>query len=88
MRHVGGFDAVVSRYGVMVQGADKIALTMLDVLSYPDKIPVCVAYEADSKRINDFPFGETYAANSSARIMCCKKQSPPTSADGFYYWSR
>ena len=72
----------------MVQGADKNALTMLDVLSYLDKIPVCVAYEADGKRINDFPFGETYAANSFARIMCCKKQSPPTSADGFYFWSR
>ena len=57
-RRVGGFDAVASRYGVMVQGADKIALTKLDVLSYLDKIPVCVAYEADSKRINDFPSGD------------------------------
>ena len=47
-----------------------------------------LAYEADGKRINDFPSGETYAANSFARIICCKKQSPPTSADGFYYWSR
>lgn len=57
-RRVGGFDAVASRYGVMVQGADKIALTKLDVLSYLDKIPVCVAYEADGKRINDFPSGD------------------------------
>ena len=57
-RRVGGFDAVASRYGVMVQGADKIALTQLDVLSYLDKIPVCVAYEADGKRINDFPSGD------------------------------
>ena len=57
-RRVGGFDAVASRYGVMVQGADKIALTKLDVISYLDKIPVCVAYEADGKRINDFPSGD------------------------------
>lgn len=57
-RRVGGFDAIASRYGVMVQGADKIALTKLDVLSYLDKIPVCVAYEADGKRINDFPSGD------------------------------
>lgn len=57
-RRVGSFDAVASRYGVMVQGADKIALTKLDVLSYLDKIPVCVAYEADGKRINDFPSGD------------------------------
>lgn len=57
-RRVGGFDAVASRYGVKVQGADKIALTKLDVLSYLDKIPVCVAYEAEGKKIYDFPFGD------------------------------
>lgn len=57
-RRVGGFDAVASRYGVRVQGADKIALTKLDVLSYLDKIPVCVAYETEGKKIYDFPFGD------------------------------
>ena len=60
----------------MVQGADKIALTMLDVLSYLDKIPVCVSYEADGKRINDFPFGETYAANSICPYHLLQKAKP------------
>lgn len=32
-RRVGGFDAVASRYGVRMQGADELALTKLDVLS-------------------------------------------------------
>lgn len=57
-RRVGGFDIVASRYGVKVQGADKIALTKLDVLSYLDKIPVCVAYEANGIRLYDFPSGD------------------------------
>ena len=57
-RRVGGFDVVASRYGVKMQGATCIALTKLDVLSYMDKIPVCVAYEVDGKRIEKFPFGE------------------------------
>lgn len=57
-RRVGGFDVVASRYGVMMQGADCLALTKLDVLSYMDKLPVCVAYEVDGKIIKDFPYGK------------------------------
>lgn len=57
-RRVGPFDAVASRYGIRVQGSDKIALTKLDVLSYLDKIPVCTAYEFEGKHIDEFPVGE------------------------------
>ena len=56
-RRVGGFDIVASKYGVRVQNATYIALTKLDVLSYMDKIPVCVAYEYDGKTIDFFPSG-------------------------------
>ncbi len=55
-RDVGWFDAVATRYGVMVQGATEVVLTNLDVLGYLDEIPVCTAYEtADGQRITDFP---------------------------------
>ena len=54
-RRVGGFDVVASRYGAMMQGCTYVALTKLDVLSYLEKIPVCVAYELDGKRIDYFP---------------------------------
>ena len=54
-RDVGWFDAVATRYGVLVQGATEIVLTNLDVLGYLDEIPVCVAYELDGKQITDFP---------------------------------
>ncbi len=57
-RRVGPFDAVASRYGVRVQGADTIALTKMDVLSYLKDIPICVAYEIDGKRTEEFPYGE------------------------------
>lgn len=56
-RRVGGFDVVASRYGVKMQGCTSIALTKLDVLSYMDKIPVCVAYEIDGERVERFPIG-------------------------------
>lgn len=54
-RRMGWFDCVASRYGCEAQGTTEVVLTVLDALSYLDKIPVCVAYEADGKVINDFP---------------------------------
>jgi len=54
-RRVGWFDAVATRYGCMVQGATEVALTNLDVLSYLDEIPLCVAYETDGTRTTSFP---------------------------------
>lgn len=54
-RRVGGFDVVASRYGALMQGCSYVALTKLDVLSYLEQIPVCVAYELDGKRIDYFP---------------------------------
>ena len=54
-RDVGWFDAVATRHGCLVQGATDVAMTNLDVLSYLDEIPVCVAYELDGERIDDFP---------------------------------
>ena len=60
-RRVGGFDIVASRYGIKMQGADEIALTKLDVLSYLDKIPVCELYDIDGKITDKFPIGEALA---------------------------
>ncbi len=56
-RRVGGFDVPASRYGVRIQGADELALTKLDVLSYLEEIPVCVAYDVNGRRVEDFPTG-------------------------------
>lgn len=39
----------------MLQGATEAALTMVDVLGYLEKIPVCVGYEIDGKITGDFP---------------------------------
>lgn len=57
-RRVGGFDILASRYGVRAQGSDVIALTKLDVLSYMEEIPVCVAYKFGDQILDEFPMGE------------------------------
>ena len=54
-RRMGWFDAVASRYGCRMQGATDVALTVLDVLGYLDKLPICVGYEIDGEVTKDFP---------------------------------
>ena len=59
-RRVGPFDAVASRYGVRCQGADVLALTLLDVLDYMDEVPVVAHYRlADGTITDSFPMGKT-----------------------------
>ena len=55
-RRVGPIDLVATRYGVRIQGATEVALTKLDVLSYMKEIPVCVQYELNGEKTDDFPF--------------------------------
>jgi adenylosuccinate synthase len=54
-RRVGWFDAVATRYGVQVQGATEVALTLLDVLGYCREIPVCIAYATEDGETDRFP---------------------------------
>ena len=55
-RRVGPIDLVATRYGVEMQGATRIALTKLDVLSDMAEIPVCVRYRVQGEETEDFPF--------------------------------
>ena len=58
-RRVGPIDLVASRYGVFCQGCDEVALTLLDVLDYMDKIPMVTAYKlSDGTTTTRFPMGE------------------------------
>ncbi|MFY9262377.1 MAG: adenylosuccinate synthase [Actinomycetaceae bacterium] len=54
-RRTGWYDAVIARYATMVNSLTDIVITKLDVLSGWEKIPVCVAYDIDGKRVEDMP---------------------------------
>ncbi|WP_327695636.1 adenylosuccinate synthase [Streptomyces sp. NBC_00459] len=54
-RRIGPFDAVASRYGVLLQGAHELALTKLDSLSGVPDLRICTSYEIDGRRTGDFP---------------------------------
>ena len=54
-RRMGWFDCVATKYGCRIQGTTDVAFTVVDVLGYLDKIPVCVGYEIDGEVTTDFP---------------------------------
>ena len=55
-RRVAWMDIVATRYGTKLQGATALALTKMDVLSYLDEIPVCVAYKLHGETVHRFPY--------------------------------
>jgi len=54
-RRCGWFDAVAAKYSVMLNGARDAVLTKLDVLDELETIGICVAYETDEGRSDQFP---------------------------------
>ena len=58
-RRCGWFDAPIARYAVRVNGLTDFFLTKLDVLTGWEKIPVCVAYEVDGKRVEELPASQS-----------------------------
>lgn len=53
-RRCGWFDAVSTRYSVILNGIDELAITNLDGLDGVESIKLCVAYRLDDK-VLDFP---------------------------------
>jgi adenylosuccinate synthase len=54
-RRAGWFDAVMLRHAVRLNSLSEVAITKLDVLDAFEAVKVCVAYEADGRRIERFP---------------------------------
>jgi len=58
-RRCGWYDAPIARYAVRINGLTDFFLTKLDVLTGWDKIPVCVAYGIDGKRVEELPASQS-----------------------------
>lgn len=56
-RRCGWFDAVLSKYAVLVSGLTSMAITKLDVFNDFDELKVCIAYKdkRDGTIYNDYP---------------------------------
>jgi adenylosuccinate synthase len=58
-RRTGWFDAVIARYATRVNGITDYFITKLDVLSGLERVPVCVAYEVNGRRLDEMPMTQT-----------------------------
>lgn len=58
-RRPGYFDCVMMRYARRVNSLSELAIVKLDVLDQLEEIKVCVAYEYEGERIEDFPYHQT-----------------------------
>ena len=54
-RRCGWFDALLVRHSCRVAGIDGLALTKLDVLDGFDELKICVGYDVDGKKYDEFP---------------------------------
>jgi len=58
-RRCGWFDAVIARYATRVNGLTDFFLTKLDILTGWERLPVCVAYEIDGRRVDELPYSQS-----------------------------
>ena len=54
-RRIGWFVAVVVRHSRRVAGITDLCLNSIDVLTGLDKVKICVAYERDGERVENYP---------------------------------
>lgn len=54
-RRCGWFDVVLTRYSVIINQIDYLAMTKLDVLDQLDTVRICTAYKYDGNSFNCFP---------------------------------
>jgi adenylosuccinate synthase len=64
-RRVGWFDAVPIRYAVAVNSVSSIMLNKIDILSGIPRIPLCVAYEIDGRRVDRWPSSAAVLARAT-----------------------
>jgi adenylosuccinate synthase len=58
-RRCGWMDTVIGRYATRVNGVTDVVVTKLDVLTGFDRLPVCVAYEVDGVRHEEWPVNQS-----------------------------
>ena len=54
-RRVGWLDLFNIKYGIMINGVDKVIITLLDALEGINPIKMCIDYELDGKKLESWP---------------------------------
>jgi adenylosuccinate synthase len=59
-RRVGWLDLPAIKYSAALNGITYLAITLLDVLSVVEEIKICVGYEINGERVDEFPMSQTH----------------------------
>jgi len=54
-RRVGWLDLFNIQYGIMINGVDKVIITLLDALQGINHIKMCIGYELEGKKLESWP---------------------------------
>ena len=54
-RRIGWLDLFNIKYGIMINGVDKVIITLLDALHGINPIKMCIDYELDGKKLESWP---------------------------------
>jgi len=58
-RRVGWLDLPAIKFSARLNGITHLAITLLDVLSAVEEVKICVGYEVDGRRTDEFPMSQT-----------------------------
>jgi adenylosuccinate synthase len=78
-RRCGWLDIVSLKHSIQVNGIQKVAVTKLDVLDALDKIPVCVRYEKDGRKLRSMPIDDASLSRVQPSYRIFKGWKTPTS---------
>lgn len=71
-RRCGWFDAVAAKYSAEINGVDRLAITLLDVLSGFEEINICTAYWYGDIRSEDYPADPFLFAQAKPEYLTLK----------------
>jgi adenylosuccinate synthase len=71
-RRIGWFDAVAAGYTAKINGLDRLAVTLLDVLTGFEELKICTAYWINGKRTEEYPADPFQLAKAKPEYLTLK----------------
>ena len=79
-RRIGWFDAVAGRYSAQINGFSSLVVTRLDVLDGLPSIKICVGYQLDGQKVENFPASTSALERCQPVLEECPGWDQPTAS--------
>ncbi|MFX1554347.1 MAG: adenylosuccinate synthase [Promethearchaeota archaeon] len=71
-RRVGWLDLFNIQYGIMINGVDKVIITLLDALQGVNPINICIGYKLEGNKLESWPIQSEIIENCTPIYRCFK----------------